>query len=235
MKWHCFGQETYSCASISTKNFSFLNKSHTSWKRGSEQSLNSYKSINSLKKVCFLSTGGCFRPKLDVSMETSVDRPTVTVLGSQISHFWKCQKAEIIRQKGGSKFASCCPGLSLHQQNLIHLVKFITAHVSIMTVLSCWLWQVGLHWEEYVCDGPPSSPLPSLSPRLRMTHDPACQSLQPIEGQNTWAFQSTRANQTLSSREQETLASDTCQSNLPRESVEKRKTQGLNLSANAGK
>jgi len=44
-------------------------------------------------------------------METSVDRPTITVLGSQIV---KAKRREIIRRKLGGKFGSCCPGLSLH-------------------------------------------------------------------------------------------------------------------------
>lgn len=60
--------------------------------------------------MCFLSTGGPFGPK-----QLSVDRPTITVLGSQICHFCKCQKAWDYKTKMlGKKFGSCCPGLSLH-------------------------------------------------------------------------------------------------------------------------
>lgn len=100
-RWHTLHPRR---PSTSTKNTFFplqlfLNKFHTLWKkweRSLEQSLKSYKSINSLKKTVLSLDRQFIRANLDVSIEASVEKPSVTVQGSQIGHFCKRQTADYI-------------------------------------------------------------------------------------------------------------------------------------------
>lgn len=73
------------------------------------------------------------RRSFQAKTRSSINRATITVLGSQISKNAKKQKGvEKLRQSSRSV-------------TLIHFFKFISARISIMTVLSWWLRLVELH------------------------------------------------------------------------------------------